>query len=378
MAGPSASSTTLSPESPTKSSYELATPAVRAMLKQTGINISDVPGTGRDGRVTKEDVQWHVASKSSRPQTTTRPPSPAVATRHMNEPTGGEDQLVPLTKVESAMYQAMTRSIAIPHFLYTHTVDFTLLDRIRTKAKTQQILGSSPAARPGSSSSAFPQKLTPLPFIIKAVSLAFQQFPKLNAHLIDSTTTTTKTAPAPPHLLLKASHNFGVAVDTPGGLLVPVIKNVQNHSILSLAAEITRLCALAQSNGLKPADFTGATFTISNVGSIGGNNSNIGSGAGAIAPIIVPPMVAILGVGRVRSVPTFKFQQQQQQQQQKTKTNNAQQGEEEERVVVKRQEQVVLSWSADHRVLDGATVAKAANLVAGLLGDVDLLGLMLR
>ena len=373
MTGPSASSTTLSPESPTKSSYELATPAVRAMLKQTGINIRDVPGTGRDGRVTKEDIQWHVASKSSRPQTTTRPPSPAVATRHMNEPTGGEDQLVPLTKVESAMYQAMTRSIAIPHFLYTHTVDFTLLDRIRTKAKTQQILGSSPAAHPGSSSSAFPQKLTPLPFIIKAVSLAFQQFPKLNAHLIDSTTTTTNTAPAPPHLLLKASHNFGIAVDTPGGLLVPVIKNVQNHSILSLAAEITRLSALAQSNGLKPADFTGATFTISNVGSIGGNNGNIGSPAGAIAPIIVPPMVAILGVGRVHSVPTFKFQQQQ-----KTKANNAQQGDQEERVVVKRQEQVVLSWSADHRVLDGATVAKAANLVAGLLGDVDLLGLMLR
>ena len=375
MTGPSASSTTSIPESPTKSSHELATPAVRAMLKQTGINISDVPGTGRDGRVTKEDFQWHVASKSSRTQTTTQPPSPAVATRHMNEPTGGEDQLVPLTKVESAMYQAMTRSITIPHFLYTHTVDFTLLDRIRTKAKTQQILGSSPAAHPGSSSSAFPQKLTPLPFIIKAVSLAFQQFPKINAHLIDSTTTTTttNTAPAPPHLLLKASHNFGVAIDTPRGLLVPVIKNVQNHSILSLAAEITRLSALAQSNGLKPADFTGATFTISNVGSIGGNNGNIGSGAGAIAPIIVPPMVAILGVGRVHSVPTFKFQQQQ-----KTKANNAQQGDQEERVVVKRQEQVVLSWSADHRVLDGATVAKAANLVAGLLGDVDLLGLMLR
>jgi len=171
-------------------------------------------------------------------------------------------------------------------------------------------------------------------------------FPKLNAHL--DTTSSSK-----PHLVLKASHNIGIAIDTPQGLLVPVVKNVQQHSITSLAAEIKRLSALAQSGKLAPDDFKGATIAVSNVGSIGG---------GVVSPVIVAPMVAIVGVGRARVVPVWVDGD----------------GEERGGHWGGKKEEVLLSWSADHRVLDGATVARCAESVAAVLENVEFMGAVLR
>ncbi|KIY02079.1 uncharacterized protein Z520_02217 [Fonsecaea multimorphosa CBS 102226] len=320
---------------PAKSSA-LLTPAVRHLLKQAGIDVNDVQGTGKDGRITKDDVQRYIQTKSNTGES--QPPPAAhsndALTQHVKE-----DQVMPLNPTEKHMFKVMTHSLTIPHFLYTHSVDVTSINLLRRKFNTSPSLSAtlSTGGTPVS-------KLTILPFIMKALSQAFSQFPKLNAHL------DIASHPAHPQLILKSSCNFGIAIDTPQGLLVPVVKDVQKHSIISLATEIKRLSDLAQAGRLAPEDFKGATFTISNIGSIGGS---------AVSPVIVAPMVGILGVGRAQDVPVF--------------TTDKHGGEH-----IVKQEQVVLSWSADHRVLDGATVAKAAEVVGTLIQNAESLGLALR
>jgi len=299
----------------------LATPAVRHMIKEHRLKIEDIEGTGREGRVLKDDVQRHIESAKQTvgtPSTTSSIPMP-MPTQQM------EDQVKPLTPVQSGMFKQMTKSLSIPHFLYTDAVDFSSLTSLRKKYNVGREK---------------PDRITPLPVIIKAVSLTLQQFPLLNSHL------DTNTNPNKPQIILKGSHNIGVAVDSPSGLLVPVIKNVQNHSIASLAQEIQRLSSLARSGKLSSADLTGATFTVSNIGSIGG---------GTVAPVIVGPQVGILGIGKARVVPAF--------------------GEDGE--LIKREE-CVFSWSADHRVVDGAYVARAAEEVRKCLEGVEAMLVRMR
>lgn len=291
----------------------LATPAVRHMVKEHKLDINDIEGTGREGRVLKEDVQRHAeAAKQASSTSTSSTPIPAPTQKQ------AEDRTQSLTPMQSGMFKQMTKSLSIPHFLYTDTVDFTSLTSLRKKYNA----GREKADR-----------ITPLHIIIKAVSLTFQQFPLLNAHL------DTTTNPNKPQILFKGSHNFGLAIDSPAGLVVPVIRNVQNHSIISLAQEIQRLSALARAGKLTSADLSGATFTISSVGNIGGL---------VVAPVITTPQVGILGIGRARVVPAF--------------------GENGE--LVKREE-AVFSWSADHRVVDGAYVARAAEEVRRCVEGVE-------
>ncbi|CAE7010988.1 hypothetical protein P3342_003333 [Pyrenophora teres f. teres] len=298
----------------------LATPAVRHIIKEHRLKIEDIEGTGREGRVLKDDVQRHIESSKQTAGTSSTSSIP------MPMPTQQvEDQAKPLTPVQSGMFKQMTKSLSIPHFLYTDAVDFSSLTSLRKKYN----LGREK-----------PDRITPLPIIIKAVSLTLQQFPMLNSHL------DTNTNPNKPQIILKGSHNIGVAVDSPSGLLVPVIKNVQNHSIASLSQEIQRLSSLARSGKLTSADLTGATFTVSNIGSIGG---------GTVAPVIVGPQVGILGIGRARVVPAF-----------------GQDGE-----LIKREE-CVFSWSADHRVVDGAYVARAAEEVRKCLEGVEAMLVRMR
>jgi 2-oxoisovalerate dehydrogenase E2 component (dihydrolipoyl transacylase) len=296
----------------------LATPAVRHMIKQHKLDIEDIEGTGREGRVLKDDVQRHVESSKQPTSTPSSTPTSTLVTIKQVE-----DQAKPLTPVQSAMFKQMTKSLQIPHFLYTDTVSFDSLTSLRKKYNA----GRDKADR-----------ITPLPIIIKAVSLTLQQFPLLNAHL------DTSSNPDKPQIVFKGAHNIGVAVDSPSGLLVPVIKNVQNHSIASLAQEIARLANLARSGKLTSSDLTGATFTVSNIGSIGG---------GTVAPVIVGPQVGILGIGRARVVPAF-----------------AENGE------LVRSEECVFSWSADHRVVDGAYVARAAEEVRKCVEGIE--GMLVR
>ncbi|KAL8668438.1 MAG: hypothetical protein Q9168_006935 [Polycauliona sp. 1 TL-2023] len=298
----------------TKGHSSLATPAVRGLLKDLKIDISEVIGTGKDGRVLKEDVQNHASSNSSKsaPSPAPTPPSPSNSNNRIQT-----ESIIPLTPIQSQMFKTMTRSLSIPHFLYTDELNITTLSSTRHRLNAQP------------SSSANDPKLSYLPFFIKALSLALDSYPILNARV------DTDTDPSRPRLIMRSAHNIGIAMDTPQGLIVPNIKSVNNLSILAIASEIQRLHSLALASKLTPQDLTGGTITISNIGSIGGTY---------VAPILVSSETAILGMGRKRVVPAF----------------------DEGGEVVKR-EVMNLSWSADHRVVDGATVARCAEVVRGFV-----------
>ncbi|TIA03602.1 CoA-dependent acyltransferase [Aureobasidium pullulans] len=279
----------------------LATPAVRHLIKELNVKVEDIDGSGKDGRVLKEDVHRHVSQDSQKPV------QQEIA----------KDQKKPLTPVQTAMFKTMTRSLTIPHFLYSSTVDTGSLNRFRVKINSTREAGN---------------KLSPLPFILKAISMAMGRHPLLNAWLDTSD-------PKKPELSYKASHDFGIAVDTSSGLLVPVVRNVESQSVASIAEQIKVVSSKAREGKLGPKDLQGPTFSVSNIGSIGG---------GVVAPIIVEPQVAIVGVGRAKVVPGF----------------------DEQGNVVKKEE-MVLSWSADHRVVDGAECARCAERVNWYLQNME-------
>lgn len=282
------------------------------MLKIHNVNIEDVQGTGKDGRVLKEDVQRFIAERDQAPSK--QPTAPGVQ----------EETAVKLTPIQSQMFKNMTNSLSIPQFLYADELNVNNVMAIRKK------LANDPKD---------PQKISLLSFVIKAMSLALNDYPLLNAK-IDT------TDPAKPQLIMRSKHNIGVAMDTPQGLLVPNIKDVANRSILEIAAEIIRLNALAKERKLTSADLSGGTITASNIGNIGGTY---------VAPVVIPNEMAILGIGKSRAVPIFDDAGQ-----------------------VTKGELVNFSWSADHRVVDGATMARMANRVRELVESPEQMLLNLR
>lgn len=292
-------------------SAKLATPAVRGLLKELNIDIQAVSGTGIDGRVTKEDVRKHSAGQK------------ATFLQGVNARLSGSDVDVPqketpitLTPVQSQMFKTMTRSLQIPHFVFADEVDVTAVSGLRRR------LNSSPDNI---------QKLSYLHFIIKAVSLALKEFPLLNSRV------EVGAGNDRPQLVMRENHNIGIAIDTPQGLLVPNINNVAGLSILDIASECSRLQSLAREGKLSSRDLTGGTITVSNIGSIGGTYT---------APVIVQSEVAILGVGKAKTVPAFDDQ---------------------DRVVKK--DIMNFSWSADHRVIDGATLARMQARIAAFIEE---------
>jgi 2-oxoisovalerate dehydrogenase E2 component (dihydrolipoyl transacylase) len=299
-----------SPEPPKEKGKHasLATPAVRGMLKEHNLAIESINGTGKDGRVLKEDILKHLDSSTS--QLTPSSSKPTIDTAQSETPQR-------LTPVQSAMFKSMTKSLQIPHFLYSDSVDFTSLSSMRKRLNHAR--GDGP-------------KYSFLPFIVKAVSLAMNQYPILNARLDTSD-------PGRPQLQMRSNHNIGIAMDTPAGLLVPVIKSVNARSIASIAQEIARLGQLGQAGKLSNDDLSGGTITVTNIGSVGGE---------VVAPVLVEGQLAICGVGKVKATPVF--------------------GEDGELI---RAEMCRLSWSADHRVVDGATMARAADVVRGYLEGVE-------
>lgn len=307
---------------PVEKNATLATPAVRGLLKELNLNIADVIGTGKNGRVTKDDVQRFVAAQITGTTQLIQP----QPTREMSIADQAQvEKPITLTPVQSQMFKTMTRSLSIPHFLYADEIDMTALSTLRQRVNNQPSSG---------------QRLSYLPFVIKAVSLALEDFPLLNARV------DTVTGENAPKLVMREKHNVGVAMDTPQGLLVPNIKDVSARSILDIASEVFRLQALAQNGKLSVTDLTGGTVTVSNVGSIGGTY---------VAPVLVQSEVAILGIGKARTVPAF---------------------DDHDRVVKKTV--MNFSWSADHRVVDGATMARMAERVRAFVEEPALMMTRLR
>jgi 2-oxoisovalerate dehydrogenase E2 component (dihydrolipoyl transacylase) len=303
----------------------LATPAVRHLTKELDVNIEDVNGTGRDGRVLKEDVYQFAKQRDSVPTSDKQDlSSPAIDSGPQKE------MITQLSNTQHHMFKTMTKSLIIPHFLYADEIDFSGLSELR--ARLNQGLSKSPAGEI--------RKLSYLPFIIKAVSMSLHRYPTLNAR-VDVDRSSSK-----PILVLRSQHNIGVAMDTPSGLLVPVIKNVSSLNVLSIALELNRLQSLASTGKLSSQDLSGGTITVSNIGNIGGTY---------VSPVIVEKEVAILGIGKMRTVPAFDKA-----------------GKLVEKQICN------FSWSADHRVIDGATMARAAEVVRGFVEDPDSMVIHLR
>lgn len=308
--------------SPKSSNASLATPSVRQLLKEMNVAIAEVTGTGKDGRILKEDVQIFMKARDIG--------TGLAALRGPSQRPGGEeraqvDTRQPLTQIQAQMFKTMTRSLSIPHFSYADEISINSLSKIRHRVNLQ--IPSS-------------HRLSYLPFIIKAVSLALEEFPLLNSRIAPGSEND------PHQLIMREKHNVGVAMDTPQGLLVPNIKNVSSLSIMDIAAELSRLKKVAKDGNLSVNDLTGGTITVSNIGAIGGTY---------VAPVIVSNEVAILGIGKARIAPAFDEQYR----------------------VVKR-EIINFSWSADHRVVDGATMARMAERVRSFVEEPERMMTRLR
>ncbi|MGI1943907.1 dihydrolipoyllysine-residue acetyltransferase [Shewanella glacialipiscicola] len=300
---------------PARQGKALASPAVRRMARSLDIDLSRVPGTGKHGRVYKEDITrfQQGASNVSASSATQLKEAPAQATQasQTQVPTSTvtqrADTIEPIRGVKAVMARMMVESVSsIPHFTYCEEFDLTDLVALRESMKVKY--------------SSDEVKLTMMPFFMKSMSLALNQFPVMNSQVNADCT----------ELTYKSRHNIGMAVDSKVGLLVPNIKDVQDKSILEVAAEITRLTQAARSGRVAPADLKDGTISISNIGALGGT---------VATPIINKPEVAIVALGKLQTLPRFNAK-----------------GDVEARQIMQ------VSWSGDHRVIDGGTIARFCNL----------------
>jgi pyruvate dehydrogenase E2 component (dihydrolipoamide acetyltransferase) len=293
------------------SEHALGTPAVRALAKELGVDINKVKGSGPEGRVLEKDVRQFADAKEKPPE-----PEKKVTKLKKYDLYGYVDR-IPLRGVRRSIAKAMVKSkYTAPHVTAMDEADVTELWKIREKEKKA-------AEKKGI-------KLTILPFIIKAVIAGLSEHPYLNATLDDENE----------EIILKKYFNIGVATDTPEGLMVPVVKNAKDKSILQIAQELTQLVEKARNRKIDLADLKGGTFTISNYGALGGIYAT---------PIINYPEVAILGVGKIREMPVVR---------------NG-------KLVVRKILSLALSF--DHRVVDGAEGARFLNTVIARLEDPDLI-----
>ncbi|MEZ9820886.1 dihydrolipoyllysine-residue acetyltransferase [Shewanella sp. 10N.286.45.A1] len=281
----------------------LASPAVRRLARTLDIDIASVKGTGKNGRVFKEDIERHqspvaVPSQQEQGVSSTAIEKPKAVTA---------DRVEPIKGVRAVMARMMTESVStIPHFTYCEEFDLTELVALRESMKKKY--------------STDELKLTMMPFFMKSMSLALTQFPDMNSQVNADCSEQT----------FLSSHNIGMAVDSKVGLLVPNVKDVQDKTILEIAADITRLTTAARSGRVSPSDLKGGSISISNIGALGGT---------VATPIINKPEVAIVALGKLQVLPRF---------------NAA--GEVEARKIMQ------VSWSGDHRVIDGGTIARFCNL----------------
>ncbi|KAF5103095.1 hypothetical protein D0Z00_000073 [Geotrichum galactomycetum] len=229
------------------------------------------------------------------------------------------------------MFKTMTNSLAIPHFLYTDEVQLDRLTALRARFNAL-LAGSEPTLG----------KISYMPFFIKALSAAVAEYPVINSRVtVDPT--------GKPALATRGFHNIGVAMATPTGLFVPNIKHVERLSILEIARELARLQQAAKTGRFAAADLRGGTISLSNIGNVGGTY---------LAPVVVDSEVAILGLGQARVLPRYR-----------DATNPTE--------IVPTQV-VNTSWSGDHRVLDGVTMARTADRFKRIVEDPELLLLSLK
>jgi len=293
-----------------------ASPSVRKLARELGVNLVQVTGKGAKNRILHDDVKAFVKAiltgRAGAPAGAGLPKVPSIDFSKF-----GEIDVQPLTRIQKISGPRLQASwINLPHVTQHDLSDITDLE-----AKRQELKG--PAKERGIS-------LTPLAFIMKACVAALKEFPKVNSSLSDDGES----------LIFKKYCHMGFAADTPGGLVVPVIRDVDHKDVYEIAAELGELSALARDGKLKAPQLQGAGFTISSLGGIGGT---------AFTPIVNAPEVAILGVSRSSMQAIWNG------------------SEFEPRLMLP------LSFSYDHRVIDGAQAARFTTFLGKVLADVDSL-----
>eukprot|EP00934_Nitzschia_sp_Nitz4_P009339 Nitzschia sp. Nitz4//scaffold175_size95217//32564//34132//NITZ4_004720-RA/size95217-processed-gene-0.49-mRNA-1//1//CDS//3329538930//9329//frame0 len=295
----------------------LTTPAIRKIAKENSLDLSTITGTGPKGRILKGDVLAYLKEKDGAPaiggstvpssassvssSTTTTASSSVTSVDQLQLPLQ-QDTVLELRGYTRLMVQSMTASLQIPHMVFGDEVDITAL-RISS--------------------------LPFLPFCIKATSVALSNYPLLNS-TFDS---------ANNQLHLRKDHNIGIAMDTPRGLIVPVLKQVQDKSIEEIVQDLERLKEAARNGAVPSDDLQGATFTLSNIGAIGAGTY--------MSPIITSPQVAIGALGSIQRLPRFVG----------------------DSMEVQEAHIVHFSWAGDHRVIDGATMARFHKKFQSMVED---------
>ncbi|MGB1685018.1 MAG: 2-oxo acid dehydrogenase subunit E2, partial [Pseudomonadales bacterium] len=256
----------VTPSTRDKADQVHAGPAVRKQAREYGVDIAQVKGSGRKGRILKEDIQAHVKSRLAAASTSAGTGSGIPGIPEVDFSRFGETEIKPFSRIRQASARNLHRSwLNVPHVTQFDEADVTELEAFR---KAQNLERQAEGAR-----------LTPLAFLVRAVVDALQAYPQFNASL----------APGNEGLILKHFINIGIAVETDDGLVVPVLKDADKKGVIQLAAECAELAAQARDKKLPMDAMQGATFTISSLGGIGGT---------AFTPIVNAPEVAILGVSR--------------------------------------------------------------------------------
>jgi pyruvate dehydrogenase E2 component (dihydrolipoamide acetyltransferase) len=293
-----------------------ASPSVRRLARELGVDLNQMKGTGEKGRITREDVRAFLRGPAASPTAAATPTGsmgiPEIPAQDFSK--FGPVETRPLPRIKKISGPHLHRAwLNVPHVTHNDEADITELDAYRKELDT--------AAR----EKGF--RVTLLAFLMKATVSALRQFPEFNASL----------SPDKDALILKKYYNIGIAVDTPDGLVVPVIKDVDRKGIHDISKDMGEMSKKARDGKLGPADMQGASFTISSLGGIGGT---------AFTPIVSAPEVAILGVVRSKMAPVWNGSE------------------------FKPRLMQPISLSYDHRVIDGALAARFARHLCTVLEDV--------
>jgi len=299
-------------EDPGLADNVFASPGVRRLARELGINLQTIKGSGTKGRITKDDLYGYIKLQMAMSSESILAPQPVVDFSQW-----GNVEVQKLTKIKRITGVRLQQAWQlIPHVTQFDEADITDLEALRKEMKKE-------GAEKGI-------KVTFLPFLLKALSVVLREMPEFNSSLDDTNE----------NLILKNYYHLGVAIDTPSGLIVPVVHDVDQKSVFDLSEELMDLSARARDKKLKPGELKGGTFTISSLGGIGGTG---------FSPIVNPPEVAIMGVSRS----TWK------------EVYDKETGEFVAKFIMP------FSLSYDHRVIDGAAAVAFTSRFADVLSDLD-------
>jgi pyruvate dehydrogenase E2 component (dihydrolipoamide acetyltransferase) len=292
-----------------------ASPSIRKLAREYGVDLTKVRGTANKGRITEEDVKGFVKAELAKPKSASSGGAFAFPEMpHVDFSKFGETEKRALSRIKKLSGNNLARNwVMIPHVTQQDEADITDVEAFRVK--TNEEISKSGV------------KVTMLAFLIKASIAALKRFPEFNASL----------EPGGENLILKKYYNIGFAADTPNGLVVPVIRNADQKSVIEIAKESAELAAKAREGKLSSAEMSGGCFSISSLGGIGGSY---------FTPIINAPEVAILGVSKSSMKPVWNGK------------------EFVPRLILP------MSLSYDHRVIDGAAGARFTTYLAGLMCDI--------